>query len=292
MSIKTPAMNQTLLVLLCCLSANGLFAQFVTPTDLFWNRSVQYNPATIGLDNSLSARLHGRIELDDIGRDLSSISFNVEKKLDRVHSALGLNYAYDQLGSSRTHEALLNYAFHWNLADDRLLSFGVSAGVGQYNFTPYWGITNPDDFAPESFSDEAFQLDLGLVYHTEKLNVGLGVKDLNRPRYDGNNNVFVEGTPYGTLYADYTFSLSDNFKLTPRALTQTDFSGLSYQLSVMGTFKEKLWGGVSYSNIESAGAFVGYDFYSKFRVGYHYSRRLFYDWNGNYHEAVLAFILK
>jgi type IX secretion system PorP/SprF family membrane protein len=285
-------MKPILFFVLFTMMTNGMFAQFITPTDLFWNRSVQYNPASIGLDNSLSARLHGRIEMDEIGSDQNSISFNTEKKLERIHGAIGLSYAYDQLGTSRTHEALINYAFHWNIMEDRILSFGLSAGVGQYNFTPYWGLTSPEEFAPEAYSDADFQLDLGIAYHTQKLNIGIGVKDVNRPRYDGKNGVFVEGTPYANLNVDYTFTLSDNIQLTPRFLSQTDLSGLNYQFSVQGTFNQKLWCGFSYSDVQSAGGFIGYDFYEKFRVGYHYSRRLFFDWNGNYHEVTLAFILK
>lgn len=269
------------------------YAQQEPETNLFWNKLVHYNPASIGLNEKTAVNTHGRYQWSGLNGAPKTLTFNAAQKVEAVHGAVGVSFEHDQIGNSNMQTALVNYAFHIPV-NESVLSIGASAGITRYHSKANWipSQTSPDPMLPQTFTDFNFHSDAGIVFHHSKFNVGIAATQLNKAKFGRENNVYYTQVIHYNAFADYTLKFGKKFSLKPQCLVMTDATAINVNAALMAIINEKIWFGINYSNENTFGAFAGYDFLNRFRVGYGVS----YFSSGNFstysHEAVLSFLLK
>lgn len=273
------------------------FSQQEPRSAFFWNQYMHTNPAMTGAIYKHQANTQWRNQWTKINGAPTTLWANYAVNLDKINSGIGVSYEYDVIGLTRSHTALVSYAYHIPIKN-AFLSLGVSAGMFSVGYKKK-DLIYILPSGPLVVKDKtSFQSDFGLAFHGEKWNVGLSITQLNgffEPRNQSYNQV-----PHYWLFGDYTFSLGENWKLTPRVQVFTDLIKLSSTEALITTWKERLWFGVVGSVPISAGfgtvgPTIGYDIIGKIRVGYAYefwmSNNPFMN-SGGTHEVILSYQLK
>jgi type IX secretion system PorP/SprF family membrane protein len=281
-------MKNTLSLALMIASIPMSFAQQEPEADMYWNRMVHYNPASIGLNEKTAVNIHGRNQWVSLDDHPVIISFNAAQKIEAIHGAVGVSFEHNQIGFSNMQTALINYAFHIPIKEC-VLSIGASAGIGRYHTKGNW--SSPQTISSET-TDYNFHSDAGIVFHHSKFNIGVALTQFNRAKYAGNNSIFYNDVIHYNAFADYTFKLGEQVSLKPQCMVMTDAVKMNVNAALMAIINDKIWFGGSYSNENTFGAFAGYDFFNRFRVGYGVSYFSLSNFSAYTHEAVLSFLLK
>jgi hypothetical protein len=96
------------------------------------------------------------------------------------------------------------------------------------------------------------------------------------------------------MVGSYRFDIGENFDLKPGLLVNsTDWKSYYWSSMILIMFKERFWGGLSYTSNECIGAMAGFDIKSMLRIGYsldYITSELNHDIGS--HEIILALMLK
>ncbi len=201
------------------------------------------------------------------------ISFNAP--IYKLRSGFGTYIVNDKLGPQNNLEAHAMYAYHLGLRDAKL-SFGIKAGIFSQtiNYDLYRAIHRDDKLLEgKAGKDSQVRPDIGfgVYYRAEKYYLGAGVNHLTRAEFDFNindarnaleNHLNLTGGYYHEVNFDLTISFS--------GLVKTDFKEYSFDVGIIATMKDKMWGGLSFRQSEAANVFLGYSFFkdNSLRLGY------------------------
>ncbi len=148
----------------------------------------------------------------------------------------------------------------------------------------------------EDFTYDGYSVNLGAVYKSNKLFIGMNVNTGKNPYWNWEDSFSY------LLNASYDFSIGNNFKLTPGVYTYISFERLQYlELNFKATFMDRYWIGTAFSFDEylsmglfagkSIGGFAGIDIQKKYRIAYSFRHiSLFEEYNVN--ELVFSLMIK
>ena len=196
---------------------------------------------------------------DEGGAPTSFIaSFNTP--IFRVRSGAGFYFVNDKIGPQNNIQFMGSYAYHLGVGNGKL-SFGIRAGIfGQsIDFTQYRPV-NIDDPLLLNGKESQYRPDMGvgIYYKAENYYGGISLNHILNTQFDFGsdslknaleNNLIING--------GYRYELNYDIILTPSVLVKTDFVSYSFDISVLGTYREKFWGGLSYRQSEAVVALLG-----------------------------------
>lgn len=201
------------------------------------------------------------------------VSFN--SPIYKLRSGFGTYIVNDKLGPQNNLEAQAIYAYHLGLKEGKL-SFGIKAGIFSQaiNYDQYRAIHRDDPLLEGKTGKESQvrpDLGFGVYYRAEKYYVGAGINHLTRAEFDFNvndsrnaleNHLNLTGGYYHEVNFDLTLSIS--------GLVKTDFKEYSFDLGIIATMKDKMWGGLAFRQSEAANVLLGYSFLkdNSLRLGY------------------------
>lgn len=201
------------------------------------------------------------------------VSFN--SPIYKLKSGFGTYIINDKLGPLNTLEAQAIFAYHLALRDAKL-SFGLKAGIFSQtiDYDMYRPIHHDDPLLEDKAGKESQvrpDIGFGVFYRAEKYYVGAGVNHLTRAEFDFNinearnaleNHLNLTGGYYHEVNFDLTLSFS--------GLVKTDFKEYSFDLGIIATLKDKMWGGLAFRQSEAANVLLGYSFLkdNSLRLGY------------------------
>lgn len=273
------------------------FAQQDALSTLFWQNLAHFNPAISGLEHSHFASLSYRNQWDKVNGAPVSVFANYGTRLWKNHG-IGAVYSYDQLGFSKSNNALINYNYQLRLKEGHTLSMGVAGGIMNLQMTPFWipPSQNPDNTLPANFSATEFDANAGVAYSNKNLLVGFGVAHINAPILRPNNSGLIINynvARHAYLNSAYKIQIGEKVMLKPQLLIRTDFVAISSDINLLATLKNKYWLGVSYRSSDAIAGMIGWDIKERYRIGYAYDftiNKLSNISQGS-HEATLAFLL-
>ena len=185
-------------------------------------------------------------------------SFNTP--IFRIRSGAGFYFVNDIIGPQNNIQFMGSYAYHLGVGNGKL-SFGVRAGIyGQsIDFSQYRAV-RPDDPLLLNGKESQYRPDMGvgIYYKAEKYFGGVSLNHLLKTQFDFGtdslknaleNNMIING--------GYRYELNYDIILTPSLLVKTDFVSYSFDISVLATYREKFWGGISYRQSEAIIALMG-----------------------------------
>ncbi len=209
----------------------------------------------------------------DAGGAPTSFLASFNTPIFRLRSGAGFYFVNDNIGPQNNIQFMGSYAYHLGVGNGKL-SFGVRAGIfGQsINKSKYRAI-HPDDKLLLFGQESQYRPDMGvgIYYKAEKYYGGVSLNHLLKSEFDFGtddlrnalvNNMIING--------GYSYELNYDIILTPSLLIKTDFVSYSFDISILGTYREKFWGGLSYRQSEAIIALFGINLLKdkSLRIGY------------------------
>ena len=190
---------------------------------------------------------------------------------------LGFIMMHDQLGVTRAHTAMANYAYQLKLNESSKLAFGVNAGVthfsSQLRDVLIWD--TEDAVYANNLSKVLPRIGAGAYYYGERHYVGVSVPTLIA--YEDGNQFNVDVSKASFLRRHYlltggvVLNVSENVKFKPSALLKyVKNAPLEGDINFSAVFKDAFWIGATYRTNDAVAVLLEYQSNSYFRVGYSY----------------------
>lgn len=197
-------------------------------------------------------------------------SFNTP--IFRLRSGAGFYFVNDIIGPQNNIQFMGSYAYHLGVGNGKL-SLGVRGGIyGQSTDFNIYRPAVPDPIL-KSGKESQYRPDMGvgIYYKAEKYYGGVSLNHILKSEFDYGsdslrnaleNNMIING--------GYRYELNYDIILTPSLLIKTDFVSYSFDISVLGTYREKFWGGLSYRQSDAIVVLMGVNLLKEktLKIGY------------------------
>ncbi len=240
-----------------------------------WFSRVNFNPAATGNSNNVDIFLLNRQQWAGFDNAPKTSVLNAHNYFSSIQSGLGLSLVYDRLGvSHKTVDAVLAYAYHFNLGEETLLSLGLSGGVINDSWDPHNNTTDVEN-DPELNTERTSKLnpdfDAGAELNTRGLTVGASVTHITGT---GQDNA-ITGKPSREYYSylRYRFPLGKTFEMAPGVMYRNANRNNFFDFNLTAFMMKKYWAGLSFRPDNAFAVMLGLEL-GMFRVGYAYDRSI------------------
>ena len=251
-----------------CISAKAqqdpLYAQYITNPFVI-------NPAYAGLTNNLNFFLNYRNQWAGFEGSPKTINFNGHISLRNNQMGAGLMVVSDQIGNSKITEVFGSYSYRINLTDDKILSFGLQAGMANYQIDN--SKVNPfhkdDDLFLGNFSETKPSFGFGAILKNDKFMVGLSVPRMLRSTLESQGQQATLYTQHYYLMGSYLLFVSEHIRFKPATMIKmVSGAPLSMDLNASFILHENYQAGLLTRNFNTYGLFLQALFKDTFRIGY------------------------
>ena len=193
----------------------------------------------------------------------------------RLKSGFGAYVMHDQLGPQNNLEVQAMYAYHLGISDNAKLSFGLKLGLFSQgvNGTYYRYIQNGDNLIVDGKESQVRpDVGVGAMLRSEKFYVGIGVNHLTEAQFDfGLDETRGALQKHINFTAGYFYDVNFDLQIQPTILVKSDFNEFSFDMGVIATLRNTMWGGLSFRQSESATVLLGYSFLKDKSLKFGYS---------------------
>lgn len=252
---------------------NPLFSHYMLNPTL-------YNPGFVGGGSTayLSAGhrsqwLGYNTTLDGTGAAPTSQNISLSIPVQGALSGVGMNILNDNIGpvSNLKLQPMLSVS---RAVNNGTLTIGVAPAVitQTLNFNELRFVDPSDPFNVGSRQTQTKpDLDIGLVYSTDKMDLGLSAQNLLEASF--NFGIEDLGNNYTRSFVGtwrYRYSPIYNFVFMPSMIVRYDLNTTTFDVGLMATYQDRIWGGLSYRYSEAIIMLLGYSLLedNKLRVGY------------------------
>ena len=240
-----------------------------------------YNPAYAGVEGVTTLTAFHRTQwagyqptLDNPG-GINTQVISLNAPILRLRSGFGLHIVNDNIGPLTNLEAQASYAYHLGVGDGKL-SLGVR--VGAFSQT-----VDYDQYRPVDPDDQLLQANgrvsqlrpdfsVGVFYRARQYYAGIGFKHLIDTQFDfvGVDTLNNPLENHITVTGGFDYEPTYKIRLTPSFLVQSDLNTYSFDVGILATYDDTMWGGVSYRQQEAVVGMVGYSFFKEksLKLGY------------------------
>ncbi|NOS91418.1 MAG: type IX secretion system membrane protein PorP/SprF [Cyclobacteriaceae bacterium] len=241
-----------------------LYSQYITNPFVI-------NPAYAGLTNNLNFSLNYRNQWAGFDGSPKTINFNGHISLRNNQMGAGLMVVSDQIGNSKITEIFGSYSYRINLTDDKILSFGLQAGMANYQIDN--SKVNPfhkdDDLFLGNFSETKPSFGFGAILKNDKFMVGLSVPRMLRSTLETQGKQATLYTQHYYLLGSYLFFISEHVRFKPATMIKmVSGAPLSMDLNASFILHENYQAGLLTRNFNTYGLFMQGLFKDSIRIGY------------------------
>jgi type IX secretion system PorP/SprF family membrane protein len=183
----------------------------------------------------------------------------------KLNSGFGAYVLNDKAGPLNTLEVQGMYAYHLGVKDSKL-SIGLKVGLYSQtiDFDVYRAINPDDPFLLDKTGKESQirpDVGLGLLYRSEKYYAGIGFNHVTKAQFDfGVSETRGNLETHANITAGYFYDVNFDLQVSPSILVKTDFNEYSFDLAVVATLRNTMWGGLAFRQSEAANLMLGYSF--------------------------------
>ncbi|WP_420150867.1 type IX secretion system membrane protein PorP/SprF [Spirosoma sp.] len=272
-------------LLLLVVAGPAALAQQDPQFSLYMYNPLYYNPAAAGSEGVSRLQLTHRTQYlgyQTIGNSDASaaqstqlLSFNMP--LAKIKSGIGIYALNDKYGPSINQAVQLSYAYRLALKNGTL-ALGVQAGMFNkgYDFAQFRP-NDPDDPLIASGRINQFKPDIGagVYYNTVDYWIGVSMTHINKAKYTYITDRSTDPSDSKAyLTAGYRLGIGYNIDIQPSILVQystvAGFPGSAIALNLVGTYDNRIWGGLGYRFNDAIMATAGINLMrnNALRVGY------------------------
>ncbi len=257
-----------LLLIFSCLSLRAqqdpLYSQYLSNPFVL-------NPAYAGLTDNLNLSLSYRTQWTGFEGSPKTINANGHISLASNKMGAGLMVLSDQIGNSTTNEVFGGYSYRINMTDNKILSFGLQAGLANYqiNNTKARQYDPGDPLFQGNNSETKPSFGFGVILKSDKFFVSVSVPRMLRTTLEAQGLQSSLYTQHYYLMGSYLFFLSERIRFKPATLLKwVDGAPLSVDLNASLIIHENYQAGVLTRNFNTYGIFVQALLKDSFRLGY------------------------
>lgn len=229
------------------------------------------NPAYAGLTNNVN--VNGSYRIQWAGFEGQPNTFNLNGSTSLVDNKVGVGamFSHDQIGNTKNTEFNASFAYKLDLGRDRVLSFGMQAGLLNYRVdNSELNVFDPDD---EAFMNNErgtrLNLGAGAILKGSDFLIGLSVPRILPSTFEAGGQEFELYNQHYYLFGAYVFYLNEQIKLKPNALVRAvKGAPASVDVGANLTFNSIHTAGVFTRNFKTYGILLQTLYKEKFRLGY------------------------
>lgn len=263
-------MRGRLLTILIAIST-GAFAQQDALFSQYMFNQMFYNPAWAGLDGSTYVSAAHRTQWAGYSSSFdgnegapSTQLISIVSPLPKHLSGAGLTFIRDQLGAVTNFEIQLSLAYQKKTSFGTF-SFGLRPSLFSHSldFNQFRAVDQEDPLIQGFGTESQMRPDLaaGIYFSGQKFFGGIAVNHILQPSFDFSiNNLDNQLEPSVNFYGGYNYQFNPSVVLTPSVFIRSEFNTLSFDLGAMGSYKDTMFGGVSYRLEEAVVLILGYNF--------------------------------
>jgi len=257
----------SLLAILCACRA---YAQQDAHFSHYMFNQALYNPAWLTQEqNGYVSALHRTqwagygTSFDGAGGAPTTQQFNFGMPLATLPASIGVTALNDNLGPLGTIQVQFLGAYSRNINKGRI-SIGLrpTLVMQTIDFNEY-RFVNPDDPLNKGGQESQLRPDIGFgaMYSNASLYLGLAINHIIAPSFDfGVENIENRLARSVNLMGGYSFRPTYNLEISPTLLVRSTFQTVTFDISAIATYQNKLWGGLSFRESEAMILLLGYNF--------------------------------
>ena len=232
-----------------------------------------FNPAFAGFYDG-SAMLIYRTQFVGIEGAPKSINFNLNLPINEK-MGLGMNIITQSLGVTDEKIVTGDYSYSLFIADDKMLTFGLKAGVQVFNVDySRLNIYNPDDvsFMNNINGEVSPRVGFGFLYSSPKWFAGISTPNFLKKNYNPETQrSTADSKTHMYFLMGYNTYVTDEILFKPSILSRYVVGApLAIDIAANFDFMDKFRFGVSYRWDAAISAIVGVSIAENFQVGYSY----------------------
>lgn len=259
------------MLLVACLSAGVALAQQDPLYTQYINNPFVLNPAYAGITNNLNASLSYRRQWTGLEGTPATINANGHISLLDNTMGAGLMIVSDRIGVTTTNEVYASYAYRIGMADDKMLSFGLQAGIISFKTeNSRLVLQDPADprFAGKTRESKP-GIGSGVMLTGDRFLIGLSVPRMLRARTTGGEADVTHYNQHFYAMGSYLFLLSDRLQLRPSVLAKAvPGAPVSLDVNAALVLYERYTAGMLTRNFSAYGIFLRALVKDSLRLGY------------------------
>jgi type IX secretion system PorP/SprF family membrane protein len=208
------------------------------------------------------------------GGGINSQLISLTTPIMRYNSGFGFYVLNDDIANQNFTQVQASAAYHLGIKDSKI-SIGFRGGIITQNLNKD-GYVYIDDDDQVINNVQATQVrpdfSMGINFQHKDFYVGAAFNHLIEAEFGFGADAIRNPYPKDFLItAGYTFPINYDVNLTPSFLVRTtEFNSYTFDISAVATYKDKIWGGLSFRQQEAAIVMLGYSFFKEntLKLGY------------------------
>ncbi len=269
------------LVFLCTVCSTITYSQQSAQFSQYMFNTLFYNPAYAGVEGITTITAFHRTQwagyqptTGDLSGGINTQVISLNTPILKLRSGFGLHVVNDRIGPLTNQEAQASFAYHLGVGAAKL-SLGIRVGAFSQtiDFDQYRWV-DPNDPLRKAGKDSQMRPDFsaGVFYRARQFYAGVGFKHLVDTQFDfgGIDTLNNPLQNHMTVTGGFDYEPTYRLRLTPSFLVQSDLNTYSFDISVLATYNDTMWGGLSYRQQESLIGMIGYSFFREksLKLGY------------------------
>jgi type IX secretion system PorP/SprF family membrane protein len=263
-----------------------------------WSGFGSYSPKFINL--SYNTRLVSPLDLAYNSPRLSDPSATNPENLPRsrrmIHG-IGGNIFHSEVGVLKSVGGNVNYSIHYPVSEKARLAVGAALlienrklDVGEVT------VRDPDAFYDHLLRSSTSQTDLnvraGVLLYAQSYYIGVTYLPLLYTVLQASELSMTQPFYRGSVQGGLSLSVNADVTVKPSVMALIQMNNeLNMDFNVKAYFKQNVWLGLTYRDIQSGVAIVGWNFDERLSASYSYEMSLgqFKQFNDGSHELIVAF---
>lgn len=281
-------------ILLC---SESFYAQQESQYTQYTYNTMSINPAYTGGRGRLSVLALYRNQWVGIDGAPETLNISGHTPLGQTgRVGVGAEFTADKIGPTTSNIAAGNFSYVIPVSDEFQFSFGVKAGVIDFNLDPdKLNIYDQQGLDLGNTNRLMPILGIGSYFYGKSWYVGLSTPNFLETKYFDETKVSTaKQKMHLYLIAGYWINVSDEFALKPSALVKAvQGTPLALDISLNSIFYERFNLGVAYRTSAAINLMAGFQVSDNFMIGYafDYSTSELAKYNNGSHEIFLRFEL-
>lgn len=272
-------MKKVFLLIIAVLSLSQiLIAQRLPESEQYLINRFALSPSFAGL-NDIGVFAGFRKQWTDISGSPTSKLININGPLYNKKVGIGATVISDETDIFTHFYAALSYAYHLKIAENHMISFGLSAVAFQSSVDltkiKVESQIDPVILNKQTVTETVFNAGASILYSFKGINVGVSVPILfdSKSLYNRENKIDEYMlTRHYIGHASYDYKINETWMVEPYVIVKaTDYSPVNYQISALVKYKNQVWIGGGFRGRDNGmSASVGFKLSNQFLLNYTY----------------------
>jgi len=292
-----------LLIITVLIPGFGLSQQ--TPRFAEYNYNpIIVNSAYTGMSEGGVMTLSNYGYINNIEGSPKSLSLSYHSPVSQGKMGLGGVISRDEIGITTSTKAYLAYSYklffdlksdrpYWQLHDEHVLSFGLTAGVQQYKENLLdLGIVDDPVFS-ENISESIPTIGVGFLYNRRNFYIGVSAPNVLGDKLASSDHIKLSNPVYGYMGYSFLTNKFDRIIIKPNLLLKyEDGAPMQIDVNLSTSFENKFEIGAGYRSTSSLNLMAGVYLFKYLRLIYQYNIGFEKSLLGNSHGIVLSYAFK